>query len=65
MRQAFDSKSTRQYYAIKVHIPPTQSQTLFFDTLDEKNKWVILFHEIMGYSNVLDYYEFEGNLGKG
>lgn len=25
MKQAIDSKTNRQYFAIKVHIPPTQS----------------------------------------
>ena len=55
----------RSYFELKINIPPNTQRNLYFSTEGEKDAWKEQFQKIMGYSNVLDFYEFEKTLGKG
>ena len=55
----------RNYFQLKINIPPNGSKQLYFKSEGEKQGWKEQLQKVMGYSNVLDFYEFEKTLGKG
>ena len=65
MPEESDEEGKYKFYPIKVILPPCKSRVLYFPSQTEQQKWVSIFKEVIGYSNVFDYYEVDKTLGKG
>ncbi len=46
-------------------LPPNKSRILYFRTEEEQQNWLEICKNVIGYSNLFDFYNFEENLGKG
>ena len=55
----------KNYFPVKIVIPPNKSRLVFFATVEEQQKWIDWLQLAMGYTNVLEYYELGKTLGKG
>ena len=52
-------------FPVKIVLPPSKSRILYFKSLEQSNEWLERLKKISGYSNLFDFYNFEGDLGKG
>lgn len=52
-------------YPVKIVLPPNKSRILYFKNKDKQAEWLQRLHEVVGYANLFDYYNFEESLGKG
>ena len=65
MPQEYSESEKSYLYPVKIVIPPCKSRVLYFKELDLQNKWIESLKSVIGYSNIFDYYNIEGDLGKG
>ena len=54
-----------QLYPVKIVLPPNKSRILYFKGEGQQTEWLNRLKQVVGYSNLFDYYNFEDNLGKG
>ena len=52
-------------YPFKLIFPPNKGRTYFLLSKQERDDWVYVIKKSIGYSNIEDYYEIRGDLGKG
>lgn len=52
-------------YPVKIVLPPNKSRILYFKSKAQQTEWLQRLHEVVGYANLFDYYNFEESLGKG
>lgn len=52
-------------YPFKLIFPPNQGRTYYLLSKDERDSWVKVIRTAIGYSNIEDFYEIKGDLGKG
>lgn len=52
-------------YPFKLIFPPSQGRTYYLLSKDERDAWVKVIKTAIGYSNIEDFYEIKGDLGKG
>lgn len=52
-------------YPVKIVLPPSKSRIMYFKSLDNSVEWLERLKKISGYSNLFDFYSFDGDLGKG
>ena len=65
MTDAICSKTKRQFFPINISIPPDQIRAFYFESKDNQKKWIDALQNVMGQTNVFDFYTFEKVLGKG
>jgi hypothetical protein len=61
----FSNSENCDLYPVKIVLPPSKSRILYFKSLEQSNDWLERLKNISGYSNLFDFYDFEGDLGKG
>lgn len=52
-------------YPVKIVLPPNKSRILYFMTQEKQAIWLKKLREVVGDSNMFDYYNLEDNIGKG
>ena len=52
-------------YPFKIIFPPSQGRTYYLLSREERDSWVKVIKNAIGYSNIEDFYEIKGDLGKG
>lgn len=52
-------------YPFKLIFPPNKSRTYYLLKKDERDQWVKVIKNAIGYSNIEDYYEIKEDLGQG
>ena len=52
-------------HPFKLIFPPNKARSFYLTDRDEKDRWVNAIKEVIGYSNVFDFYEIKHTLGKG
>lgn len=57
--------STTILYPFKLIFPPNKARSYYFSDRAEKERWMTAIKEVIGYSNVFDFYEIKETLGKG
>jgi len=57
--------ATTVLHPFKLIFPGNKSREYYLLTKEEKNKWIDAIKKVIGYSNLFDYYDIGGTLGKG
>ena len=57
--------STTVLYPFKLIFPPNKARSYYFSDREEKQRWMVAIKQVIGYSNVFDFYEIKETLGKG
>ena len=57
--------STTILYPFKLIFPPNKARSYYFSDRSEKERWMTAIKQVIGYSNVFDFYEIKETLGKG
>lgn len=59
------TKKSKQYYPVKIVLPPNKSRVLFFESKEDMEMWKKVLQQAMGYSDMFEFYQMESTLGKG
>jgi len=57
--------STTVLHPFKLIFPPNKVRAYYLLTKEDKDKWIAAIKNVIGYSNLFDYYEIKDTLGKG
>lgn len=57
--------STTVLHPFKLIFPTNKVRVYYLLTAEDKEKWMNAIKKVIGYSNLFDYYEIGGTLGKG
>jgi hypothetical protein len=57
--------ATTVLHPFKLIFPGNKAREYYLLTKEEKNKWIEAIKKVIGYSNLFDYYDIGGTLGKG
>lgn len=52
-------------YPFKLIFPPNKGRSYYLLSKDERDNWVRVIKNAIGYSSIEDFYEIKGDLGKG
>ncbi len=52
-------------YPFRLIFPPNKGRTYYLITKEERDNWVKVIKSAIGYANIEDFYEIQGDLGKG
>ncbi len=52
-------------YPFKLIFPPNKARTYYLEDKEKRDCWVDSIKRVIGYSNLHDYYEIKGTIGKG
>ena len=57
--------STTVLHPFKIIFPPNKVRTYYLLSQEDKEKWLNAIKQVIGYSNLFDFYEIKETLGKG
>ena len=57
--------STTILHPFKLIFPTNKVRVYYLLTAQDKEKWMTAIKKVIGYSNLFDFYEIGGSLGKG
>jgi len=57
--------STTVLYPFKLVFPNNKPRAYYLTSKEEKEKWVTVIKNVIGYANMFDYYDIKQTLGKG
>lgn len=57
--------ATTVLYPFSLIFPGNKPRTYYLLSKDDKEKWINTIKQVIGYSNLFDYYEIKETLGKG
>ena len=60
-----DPDSDKNYFPVKIVLPPNKSRILYFATIETQQLWMRKLLQTIGYSCVQDFYDLSIPLGKG
>ena len=63
--EKLENKANTIIYPFKLIFPPNKARSYYLLSKEERDKWVDVIKKAIGYSNVDDFYELKGDLGKG
>lgn len=57
--------SHKQFFPVKLVLPPNKSRILYFETEREQRTWLDMLLKALGFTNIFDFYDLGKTLGKG
>lgn len=61
--EPLDEKFT--LYPFSIIFPGYKARTYYLIDKEDKKSWMDAIKKVIGYSNLFDFYEFQGTIGKG